>query len=613
MRWSGLTQSVNANFTKLRGKHSFHFGAEFRNAREFNDNYTSDVTPSLIFNSTYTRGPNDTSAAPTIGGEIASFLLGVPAGSMTRSGSYAQQENYLGLYVQDDIRLSPKLTLNLGIRYEIESPVTERFNRSVAHFAYDQPSPIEAQARANYVNPIPELPLSQFRLRGGLTFAGVDGNPRRLWSGEKNNFMPRIGLAYQLSPKTVLRTGYGLFFDTAGLAVNNSIQTGFSMSTPIQASMDSGLTYVATLSNPFPNGLLTPLGAKGGLSTNLGQSISFFPEKMLNPYSQRWSFGFQRLLGAGFMVDASYVGNRATRISVARNLNALPAQYLSKSGVRDETTIKYLAQSFPNPLYGTNSIYGTNISRQGLLVPYPQFGSVSVNEPTGYSWYHSMQIRAEKRFSKGYTLNLAYTWAKTMEAIAFLNPSDPMPYEQISAQDRLHRLSISGIWDLPFGRGKRFGSQMPAVLNFIAGGWQLNGVMQRQSGPPLVWGDVWTLFTGDTNKVRLSKNERSVDRWFNVDAGFNRISSQQLGSNIRVSPVRFSNLRADGQARWDFSLFKNFKMTEKWTTQFRAECINAWNHPNLIAPNMSPTSSTFGQITDQDATRSWVLSLKVSF
>jgi hypothetical protein len=115
MRWFGIIQSLNANFTKLRGRHSIHFGAEFRNFREFSDTYTSDVSPSLIFNSTYTRGPLNTSAAPTIGGEIASFLLGVPGGSMTRSGNYAQQENYWGLYIQDDIKLSPKLTVNMGV------------------------------------------------------------------------------------------------------------------------------------------------------------------------------------------------------------------------------------------------------------------------------------------------------------------------------------------------------------------------------------------------------------------------------------------------------------------------------------------------------------------
>ena len=162
--------------------------------------------------------------------------------------------------------------------------------------------------------------------------------------------------------------------------------------------MDSGLTYVANNANPFPNGLLAPLGAKGGLSTNLGQAVSFFPAEMKNPYMQRWSFGFQRLLAAGFMVDVSYVGNRGTRLPVTRSLNAIPAQYLSTSPVRDQKTIDYLNQSFPSPLAGTDPIYGANISRAGLLVPYPHFGGVSVTEPIGYSWYHSLQIRLEKRF-----------------------------------------------------------------------------------------------------------------------------------------------------------------------------------------------------------------------
>ena len=614
-RWSGIVHSVNANFTKLRGVHSVRFGLEYRNQREFSDIYTSDVSPTLSFASTYTRGPFDNSTAPTLGGEIASFLLGVPAGSMTQSGDYAQQDHYWGLYVHDDMKVTPKLTLNMGVRWEYESPATERYDRSVANFAFDQPSPIDAQARANYaVGPqIPELPASAFRLMGGLTFAGVGGNSRASWTGEKNNFMPRIGFAYQVLPKTVLRGGYGIFVDVVGLQVNNAIQTGFSQSTPIQASLDSGLTYPATTANPFPSGLLAPLGAGGGLATNLGQSVTFFPRKMVNPYMQRWSFGVQQLLPAGFMADVSYVGNRGTRLPINRALNAIPGQYLSTSLVRDQATINYLSQSFKSPLAGTNPIYGANISRAGLLVPYPHFSGVTVAEPVGYSWFHSMQVRVEKRFSRGYTFNLAYTWAKTMAADGFLNASDPMPYESVSTQDRTHRLVLSGIYEFPFGRGKHFGSQWNPVINFVAGGWQLNGMVQRQSGPPLTWGDVWTLFSGDSTKVLLPKSERSVDRWFNVDAGFNRNSAQQLASNLRYSPLRFSNLRADGQARWDFSLFKNFRMTEKWVTQFRAECINAWNHPNLMLPVLTPTSSTFGQITDQDATRSWILSLKISF
>jgi len=137
--------------------------------------------------------------------------------------------------------------------------------------------------------------------------------------------------------------------------------------------------------------------------------------------------------------------------------------------------------------------------------------------------------------------------------------------------------------------------------------------VQRQSGPPLAWGDVWTLFTGNPEDVRLPKSQRSVDRWFNVDAGFNRNSAQQLASNIRVSPLMFSDLRADGQARWDFAAIKSFKIVEEVTLQFRAEVVNAWNHPNLMTPVMTPTSSTFGMITSQDATRSWIMSLWLKF
>jgi len=613
-RWSTIINSFNVNFTRLRGDHSFRFGTEFRVYREFEDYYSFDITPYLSFSDTYTRGPLDSSPAPPVTGGLAAFLLGIPGGYMDRSTNLAQQDKYWALYFHDDFKVTPKLTLNLGLRYELESPITERFNRSVAGFAFDQPSPIEAQARANYAaNPIPELPADQFRVRGGLTFAGVGGNPRNLWEGEKNNLMPRFGFAWQLRPKTVLRGGYGLFFDSLGVNTSGVIQTGFSMSTPIQASLDNGQTYIATTADPFPSGLLEPLGAKGGLSTNLGQSVSFFAGKRRHAYAQRWSFGFQQMLPGQFLAEASYVGNRGTRLPVTRNLNFLPAQYLSRSPVRDQRTIDFLSQVFPSPLFGTNPIYGRNISRSGLLMPYPQFGSVNVSQPIGYSWYHSLQVRSEKRFSRGWTFQMSYTWSKMMEATGFLNASDPRPYETLSAQDRMHRLVGSWIWELPFGRGRRFGGNMPRALNFVAGGWQINGMVQRQSGPPLDWGDIWTLFTGNPDSIKLPKNQRSVDRWFNTDAGFNRNSVQQLGSNIRVSPWRFSKLRADGQARWDFAAIKSFRIVERVTMQFRAETVNAWNHPNLYAPVTSPTASTFGMITDHDHTRSWIMSLWLKF
>jgi len=236
-----------------------------------------------------------------------------------------------------------------------------------------------------------------------------------------------------------------------------------------------------------------------------------------------------------------------------------------------------------------------------------------VEEPVGYSWYHALQTRIEKRFSHGYTVQMSYTWSKAMQATEFLNPTDPLPYESISDLDRTHHLVITEIWDLPFGRGRRFGDSWSRPVDFLLGGWQLNGVVQRQSGPPLAFGDVWTLFTGDPDNVKLSKDQRNPDRWFNVDAGFNKNSAQALASNLRVSALRFSGIRGDGQSRWDFSLIKSFVIHEDVRMQYRAECINAFNHPNLFAPNTTPTSSAFGTITGQDVPRLWQMSLTLKF
>ncbi|MSV29925.1 MAG: hypothetical protein EXQ52_14445 [Bryobacterales bacterium] len=207
----------------------------------------------------------------------------------------------------------------------------------------------------------------------------------------------------------MFRAGYGIFFDTLGVNKTDSIQTGFSQSTPVQASLDNGLSFIATNANPLPNGLIEPRGASGGLSTNLNQNLSFFERTRKHSYVQRWSFGLQQMLPAQFLAEATYVASRGTRLGVARELNVTPAQYLSTSPVRDQRTIDFLSQTFPNPFQGTNPIYGANISRANLLRPYPQFGSVTYSEPSGYSWYHSLQTRLEKRFSKSYTFQISYT------------------------------------------------------------------------------------------------------------------------------------------------------------------------------------------------------------
>ena len=609
---TGMIHSLSVGMTRLQGNHNLKYGVEARLYRASGNRFQLSTAPDFSFG-TLTRGPLDNTAVAPIGQELASMLLGIPGGSMGFTANYATQDKYFGLYLHDDFKVTRKLTVNLGLRYELERPLTERFDRLVAGFAFDQSNPLEAAARTNYArNPIPELPVDQFRVRGGLTFVNQNGNGRSPFEGEKNNFMPRLGLAWTIDQKTVLRAGFGIFYDTLGVNTTLPIQTGFSQTTPIQASLDSGQTYVATLANPFPNGLTQPTGAAGGLLTNIGQGLTFFDPNLKHSYSQRYSLGIQRELLWGFVADVGYVGNRGTRIAVFRNYNATPARFLSTLPTRDQARIDFLSANFSNPFSGLNPIFGANISRANLLRPFPEFGDINVEEPIGYSWYHSLQTQIEKRFSQGYTFQLAYTWSKSMQATEFLNATDPTPYETISDLDRTHRIAASGIWELPIGQGKRFGGDWPTAVNFIIGNWQLSGVVTKQSGAPLGFGN--RIFTGNLKDLRLPADERRAERWFNIDAGFNRVTAQQLANNIRTFPLRFGGIRGDNQQRWDFSLTKSFPITERFKAQFRAEVFNAWNHTNFANPNADPTSTAFGTITaTQGDARNWQFAFKLAF
>jgi hypothetical protein len=607
---SSLVHSWVGNFTNVRGNHTLKFGPEFRLYRVFLDRHSASTSPILQFDSEWTRGPLNTSPAPPVGAEIASLLLGIPGGSAARTGSFATQDKYWAGYFQDDWKVSQRLTLNLGLRMEWESPVTERFDRSVTQFDPSVANPIAAAAVANYArSPIPELPLSAFRVNGGLRFAG-QGSDREFWNGTGLLWLPRIGIAYQATRSTVIRTGYGIFYGSLGSFKTAANLAGYSLTTPVIPTQNNGQTFIATLANPLPNGLFAPLGAAGGLETNLGQNISYFPRDRKIPYAQRWSFGVQQEFMQGFVLESSYVGNRGTRLPVNRNINATPAQYLSTSPTRDQATISFLGAQFANPFFGLNPQYTGTMSRGNLLRPYPQFGDITFQDPVGYSWYHSLQSRLERRFSKGFTLQMSHTWSKAMDATAFLNPQDAMPYESLADIDRTHRLTGSGIWELPFGRGRKFGSDMGSISNFFFGGWQIAGAYQRQTGAPINWGNV--MITGDSTKLVLPSDQRNTDRWFNTSV-FNTNSQQQLGSNIRTFPFRFSNVRLDNQRRLDVSLNKTFPIGERFRMRFRADSFNVENTPVLRGPTTDPVSGAFGRITAQEPPRSFQFSLNLQF
>jgi hypothetical protein len=601
------TNSFVATINKSMGAHSLRTGLEFRRYRETSEFFGNNLTGQFRFDSTWTRGPldNSTMAPNGVGQTIAAFLLGLPTtGTVTRQASYDEASSNYGFYIQDDWRIGSRLNLNLGLRYELETALVEADNKSVRGFDAAASQPMEAAARAALNTAATGIPLDQFHVQGGLTFAGVNGEPSSLYDTPKNNWMPRIGATYKLNDKTVARAGYGVFYGFLGQRRGDVITTGFTSTTSMVVSLDNGLTFQETLSNPFRNGIQEPQGSAEGIQTFLGQSITFFDPNPSSPRMQRWSVGIERELPGQWLFEASYVGNHGTQLQTSRNINATPLQYLSTSGVRDQAQIDFLSALVPNPFFGLmpatagNVFRSATIARERLLRPYPHFDAVNTTTNEGWSWYHSLQTGLQKRFSSGYTLGVNYTFSRFTEATEFLNPADPEPWEGISSQDSPHRLTVSGIWELPFGRGRAFAADASGVLDAFIGGWQLQGIYSYQKGFPLTgWGNL--LFTGNLDDIALSSDERDVRRWFNTDAGFNRVTAQQLGSNVRTFPLRIDSVRGDDLNNLDLGVLKNFRILNGRSLQFRFEAINALNSAWFPLPagnSLNPTSTQFGQI-----------------
>ena len=269
---------------------------------------------------------------------------------------------------------------------------------------------------------------------------------------------------------------------------------------------------------------------------------------------------------------------------------------------RDQPTINFLSTNVTNPFSSIAQFAGSGLSaktvaRSQLLRPYPQFTQINVTVPTGYSYYHALQVQVEKRFSHGLMFQAAYTYSRFMEATDYLNPTDSFLEKVVSDQDYPQRFVVTGVYELPFGRGRRVGSNANRLWDAMFGGWQIEGWYEGQAGAPLGFGDA--LFRGDLKNIPLPKDQRSADAWFNVNAGFERNTANALGSNLQTFPTRFTGVRADGINNLDASFFKNFRLTERFKLQFRLESYNALNHVQFAAPNTSPLSTTFGQITGE--------------
>jgi Carboxypeptidase regulatory-like domain len=602
---------IFADVVKIKGKHSLKMGTDVRELRESSISY-GNSQGSYQFRTNWTRGPFDNSTSAPIGQDFAAFLLGLPTGgSFDLNAFRSNKARYYALFIQDDWRIKRNLSLNIGLRYEQDLPTTERYNRNVNGFDVTAANPIATAAMAAYTaayakNPNPDLlPPSQFKVPGGLTFASSSNS--NIYHTDSHIFSPRFGFAWtpsKLGNKTVLRGGVGVFVFPIGVAGIN--QQGFSQSTSLVASLDSFLTPSATLGNPFPDGIQQPTGSSQGLATFLGKDVTFFNPRVVNPYSIRWEFGIQRELPGSTVLEVAYIGNHAVHLglgSTARDtgdyqLNYIPGQYLSTSPTRDTNTINRLSALVANPFAGLipgTSLNGSTVSVGTLLQPFPEFGRINMQQNSGgSSYFDSLNVRLEKRFSHGLTYLANYTWSKLIEQVRLLNDFSTAPEKRVSGDDRPQRFVMSASYELPFGKNKLIGFGS-TFANRLLGGWIVNGIYTWQIGAPLTWTNNGIIYLGGD----LNINPRGVDGTAFDTTRFNTNSSQQLSNNVRTFPTRFGNLRQDGANNIDLSLIKNTYVTERVNLQLRVESFNAFNHPEFDAPNLTPTSTGFGKITNQ--------------
>jgi hypothetical protein len=613
-----MSYPLIVSYNKLRDRHNFKFGFEGRMIRV--NVWEARDAGNFGFSATMTQGPNPNAASSSAGLGFASFLLGTGSSGNVLIQNWknvASQNFYLAGYAQDDWRVNQKLTLNLGVRYDFETPRTERYDR-MNYFEPTAPSPL-----ATRVSAFPNL-------SGGVVFVGVNGNSRYQYEKDVNNLAPRIGLAYQLTPKTVVRAGYGHFFGASPQAAQGTVGPfGFRTENPWVTSLD-GITPFNLLRNPYPQGFRPSPGAAEGLLTQVGANLQAPLRETIVPWSQQWSLNIQRELPWQTTLEVGYVGTRGLQLS--RNgegglsLNQLDPQYMALGS--------QLNQLVNNPFFGIinngTALAQQRVSRGQLLRPFPQFTDIIPLFSSGASSnYHSLQVSFSKRLSHGMLVEGNYTWAKNIEEGESHQDSYNIRGDRALASiDLAHRFVVSYLYEFPFGRQKRFGANAPRFVNALIGGWQFNGLTTIMSGTPLSisasnTAGLFNPLTRANNDGRSGKlSGRVQDRLGDkVDPVTRRLTNPYFDTSVYSQPAPFTfgnvsatlpDIRNHGVRNFDLSLFKVFAPVEQLRVQFRVEALNAFNTPRFGSPNTSVTSTTFGQITSQaNAPRQLQFALKL--
>ena len=557
------------------GKHSVKVGYNYR---QISETFTSlsDASGTFNFNA-------------LSGAAAADILQGIPtSGQLIIPTKLAYTTGYQAAYLQDDWRASSRLTLNLGMRYEFEPGIHERsneiavgFDRNVTYNAFGGSVPAT----------------------GGVEFAGQNGYPTNTGNmGSKIN--PRGGFAYEVVKDTVLKGGYGVFYSPLYYTNTSTYAPGYVLTNSI-ATQSIGSASV-TLSNPYPNLKTTPTGNANGLSTNIGTTLSLIDQGRRSPLYQSYSLSAEHQFPLGIAFKLGYVGGHGRNLPNSLNINQLPDNQYAKGTAALSAGTPFAYSGLGQWKTGTQPLYQT-------LFPYPQYQSITMAVSDGRSDYNALDVKVQKRFSRGVTLLAAYTWSSNWDNIwgAYgsgnsLNTGNNGPQDIYNlspeyaraTNDIPNRFTLAGSWELPFGRGKQFLSGANRLVDLAVGGWKLHDVTIIQNGGPLAITQTSNLSSYGNSTQRPSivpgvnpclsgPPEGRIAQYFNPTA-FTATAPPSASNPLPYgNQPRTSNCSGPGYLNSDLSLNKEFRLTERVRAEFRAEALNAFNTPQFATPNLS--------------------------
>jgi hypothetical protein len=638
----GRPQSINitnnygimGSLNKIMGRHSLKMGTDVRRIHYILQN--SGNILEFQFNDQWTRRNWNQSDADS-GDAFASFLLGLPGnfgngGDRVTGGQqffplYPFYQNwYSAFYFQDDWRVNRRLTLNLGLRYDINLPASEKYDRLNRGFDPTVASPLRNQFGADALAQFPQLR----NLSGGLNFAGVGGNSINSGDLYKNTWQPRIGVAFQVSEKMVMRGGYGRYYMNPS---NNNLRSiGFETNTPIVASLDDGRTPIGgILSNPFPNGFARPAGASLGANTFIGRDFNQWTPGFKLPSIDQFSLGIQYQVSRRSVLDLSYIGsitrNRETEIA----FNIPSAQFMRQCDALQGGLPNFCNDQLTNPFRGIEAFRGTGfftantLSRYQLNRPFPQFNGNLLRQGSnaGQINYHSLQVNYNIR-KGGLNIMTNYTWSRMLDRDNFTDPFNQVPQRSLYLNDRPHVFKLTGIYSLPFGKNQKFLASANRIVDKIVGGWQVTSFFQWASGEPANYpGNVLPL--RDSTVKDINWNQAAVRGFGNCVVRQNNDGSRTAmpyslasgcGTDLtrydwlwvgdyspgqtapgRQTPNFFPNLRKHRVPTLDASFLKTTTFGERYRAQFGVEMFNAINKYYFgrnDSFNTNPNDANFG-------------------